>query len=380
MNLVTATEFVTTHGIEMLREPSNGLTAVAVGRKEGGPLVGATDFSIVGFVPRKLKANALTKRNLRPFDKVYSATPGAPVPSPTDLDVIESGTAFEPLIEFTVPTPLRGQYGGIPPLLNAQKWFASLRVGIGVTNPANAYPASLSAGTAGFYMQDDDGNTYLVSNNHVIGRSNNAATGETVVQPGTLDLTGGELAAMPTLADLEAQLGVAEFISSVPIQFMTSSSIPINEVDAAMARLTQPGRDLRDLDRLSYGGSILGVAAPYQLDASGALQGSSRVYKVGRTTGYTEGVVTQIAAVTTIPYDGGTAYFTNQIAIQATADNVGLFSDRGDSGSGVLNDRHELMGLLFAGSANRTLINPIAEVIDALRSSSGIQSLDVIVG
>ena len=69
----------------------------------------------------------------------------------------------------------------------------------------------------------------------------------------------------------------------------------------------------------------------------------------------------------------------NQIAIEATADNVGPFSDSGDSGSGVLNDRHELVGLLFAGSPGRTLVNSIADVINELRNATGL-NLDVVTG
>ena len=51
-----------------------------------------------------------------------------------------------------------------------------------------------------------------------------------------------------------------------------------------------------------------------------------------------------------------------------------------DSGSGVLNDRHELVGLLFAGSDFHTLVNPIGHVRSQLRAAAGINSLEVITG
>ena len=90
-------------------------------------------------------------------------------------------------------------------------------------------------------------------------------------------------------------------------------------------------------------------------------------------------MVTNVLGTTNIPCPGGVAYFNNQIIIQATPDNVGPFSDNGDSGSGVINDRHELVDLLFAGSALQPLVNPIDSVVPSLRSVTGIPSLQVIV-
>ena len=125
---------------------------------------------------------------------------------------------------------------------------------------------------------------------------------------------------------------------------------------------------------------MLDIAPPYIDPATGALGGSTRVFKVGRTTGYTEGEVAYVGGVTMIEYEPGDwAYFTDQIMIRATPDNVGPFSDSGDSGSAILNDRHELVGLLFAGSVHQTIANPIAEVVSQLRRESGITSLRPIV-
>jgi hypothetical protein len=257
----------------------------------------------------------------------------------------------------------------------------ALRVGVGVTNPVASYPDGLSVGTVDFYMSDEDGNRYLVSNNHVIGESNDANNGDSVVQPGTLDLTGGEFVANPTLADLEGRYRVAEVSAIVDLKYKTPNNIPINHVDAAMARLTDSGRGLEELDQQAFGGSILRVASPYELDDDGAIVGSSRVFKVGRTTGYTEGKVTNLAGVVDIAYgdkDQNVAHFTDQIFIEETDDNVGPFSDSGDSGSGILSNQHEIVGLLFAGSRYRMIANPIANVLDELRSASGIDSLEVV--
>jgi hypothetical protein len=72
-----------------------------------------------------------------------------------------------------------------------------------------------------------------------------------------------------------------------------------------------------------------------------------------------------------IDYDGRSAFFAGQLVVKATPDNVGPFSDRGDSGSSVLNARNELVGLLFAGSQRQTLVNPITDVLSTLGQEMG---------
>ena len=376
MNLSEAIDVVEKYSLAMLTAPGSDLTAVAVSTKEGIPITEAKDFTVTAFVPRKLTKNELKKANLAPFERVWAHAVGGPVPKHVDIDVVESGTAFYPRGMLTVPAPLRGLYGGPPPVLDSQKYFHSLRSGIGIANPVNEYAGLLSVGTLGFFLRDEK-DTYLVSNNHVIGKSSDKAgakrvLGEAVVQPGTLDLTELELQLMPTQAPLIAQLQIAEVAAIVPLQFMTPKKIPINKVDAAMARLVNSNRSWGDIDRLTFGGGILKSSAfqPDPADPNKVL-GDGRVYKVGRTTGYTEGVVIALAGTAAIPYAGGTAYFAGQLIVRATPDNVGPFSNAGDSGSGVLNARHEIVGLLFAGSQQQTLVNPINDVLAELVTALG---------
>lgn len=377
MDFATALRSVRKHGLSMVADKTNNVRMLAVASKDTGSLVNVKEFCVTAYVTKKLSKQQLKAQGIQPFHNLYAQLAGKPR-SKVDIDVVETKSDIKPL-NIRVPKAQRGLFGGNPPALNAQKMFNTLRVGIGVTNPTNEYPNVLSVGTVGFYMVDGNGFVYLVSNNHVIGRSNDAAINEAVVQPGTLDLTGIELDMLPTLASLENQLQIAQISGVVQLQFQTPAGTPNNRVDAAIAAVIDSARDeLPDLDRLTYGGSILGIAAPYQVDGTGSIQGSARVYKVGRTTGYTEGQVTAIAAVATIPYVGGDAHFVDQIVIQATEDNVGPFSDNGDSGSGILNDRHQLVGLLYAGADTHTLANPIRDVIGELRLAAGLPSLQVI--
>jgi hypothetical protein len=90
--------------------------------------------------------------------------------------------------------------------------------------------------------------------------------------------------------------------------------------------------------------------------------GSPYVYKIGRTTGYTEGYVSEIRATIDANFAGGKALFVDQIAIKPTPDNTGLFSDKGDSGSPLITDKHKLGGMIFAGAPERSLANKIETV------------------
>ena len=377
MKYEDALRFVTTNGVALTLDAENGVNGMAIGRKDGGALSGTTDFCVTAFVTQKLTDDELNEQSTHSFERAFTSAMGHPPERETDIDVVDIGGSFALQNAFVVPSLHRGRHGGSPLALNAQKPFASLRCGIGITNPVGAYPHSLSVGTAGFYMKDDSGNIYVVSNNHVIGGSNAASLGDMVVQPGTLDFTSHELTLMPTVSSL-APVRIGDLTAIVQLSFQNPTNAPINRVDAALAKVDTTARNVNDTDRLTFSGSIRGIAHPYEVDNAGALIGSARVYKVGRTTGYTEGTVTNIAAVVSIPYPGGVAVFSDQIAVHPTADNVGPFSDRGDSGSGVLNDRHELVGLLFAGSPSRTLTNPIDQVITELSNASGISSLKIV--
>jgi hypothetical protein len=164
MDLAEALDYVEKHGLAMLTAPGSNLTAVAVSTKECGPITEAKDFTVTAFVPQKLSKAELKKAKVAPFDTVFAHAIGGPTPKHVDINVVESGTPFQPQGRFIVPAPLRGLYGRPPPVLDSQKDFLSLRCGIGITNPVGDYPGLLSVGTLGFFIRDGK-DTYLVSNN-----------------------------------------------------------------------------------------------------------------------------------------------------------------------------------------------------------------------
>ena len=217
----------------------------------------------------------------------------------------------------------------------------------------------ITAGTLGCLVRKG-GQVYILSNNHVLANSNNASLGDAILQPGTAD--GG------TLAD---QIGtLAEF---VPIAFdgapppLPGGCLPQllalfgvkpratpqqnepgnNHVDCALALPTTP--DLVNPD-------ILNIGVPI---GSGTATLGTALQKSGRTTGYTTGSVLQIDVTVTVNYGGPLATFTGQLM-------AGAMSQGGDSGSAVLDMNKRVVGLLFAGSATTTILNPIQFVLDAL--------------
>ena len=96
-----------------------------------------------------------------------------------------------------------------------------------------------------------------------------------------------------------------------------------------MAYQTSPGENLvdaalaRPLDPSKFASEILKMGSP-----KGVAQATlgTNVQKTGRTTGYTQGRITQIDVTTSVDYNGRTATFTDQL--MATG-----MSEGGDSGS-----------------------------------------------
>ena len=182
-----------------------------------------------------------------------------------------------------------------------------------------------AAGTIGWFMVDEDGNIYLLSNNHVWANENNAAQGDKIVQPGLLD--GGD-----PVNDV-----IAELYDWIDIDF---SGNP-NTVDAAIATPLDLSQVYTSIMVL---GGVTGKADPVQ---------DTKAKKVGRSTGYTEGTITDINATLNVDYDSGTALFQDVFIVQSSE----VIVQGGDSGSPVLDENNKFLGLLFAGSDDgKTLV------------------------
>lgn len=218
---------------------------------------------------------------------------------------------------------------------------------------------------------------FILGNNHVLALLNKASPGDPILQPaagdgGTADDVIGTLAefvpikfvteaASGSVTGQEAK-GCASQISSLlgsvlgglqQANRLAAGDPPggasaTNLVDAATARVNEPS--LVSPNIIDINGPPRGITTP--------ILGSS-VIKSGRTTGLTEGMILQVDVTVNVQYGSGAARFENQI--MATP-----FSQPGDSGSLVLDYERQAVGLLFSGSDQITVINPIDEVLSSL--------------
>ncbi len=220
----------------------------------------------------------------------------------------------------------------------------------------------ITAGTLGLLVRRA-GSTFILSNNHVLADSNAGETGDPIYQPGSAD-GGTPVDQIATLAEFEPldfgdtqpECAIAETLARVLnlLARLTGSShrlTPVlktsglNLMDAALALPVQATFVIPD---------ILGIGIPSGLAEPFLGQ---QVQKMGRTTGLTKGIVTQVSVTADVDYAGQTARFTDQVFTSP-------MSSPGDSGSSVLDMQRRAVGLIFAGSAQATIITPIARILD----------------
>lgn len=222
-----------------------------------------------------------------------------------------------------------------------------LRIGSSISDVQTGFT---SAGTLGCFVVGRQSPHYLglLTNNHVAANENGNASGAPIVQQGTLD--GGKKA-----TSLIGELRV----------FIKLKTTGANELDAAVADL---------YDDVAYDATSIGNLGKFKgLGEVTSLPNNAKVYKVGRTTGQTEGRITAFDIDNVqVEYDLGVLRFDNQIEIEGAGTKA--FSDAGDSGSLIVDETLHGIGLLFAGgddggSNNKglTYANPLGSVLDTLK-------------
>lgn len=187
---------------------------------------------------------------------------------------------------------------------------------------------------------------YILSNNHVLARTNTGSIGDDIIQPGLIDQT--------PVCFQDLNDAVADLSSWEPILFTKGTT---NVVDAAIAQV-RTGTVRTD-------GSILDIGTLSSTPVVATM--NMPVKKSGRTTGLTTGIVAAVNVTINVKYGSvcgggkGTARFTDQIRI-----TPGSFSAGGDSGSLIVEDvapNPHPVGLLFAGGSDDTFANPIQNVL-----------------
>ncbi|WP_254512691.1 S1 family peptidase [Anatilimnocola floriformis] len=206
-----------------------------------------------------------------------------------------------------------------------------------------------ATGTLGYFCRSlkvgEGSDVFVLSNNHVFANANDSQKDDDLVQPGIID--GGSLGSSH----------FAELHRSVPLKMGGTS---LNFVDAAIGKL------------------LTGIAFEPEILTIGKVHGAAladtgmRVCKHGRTSGYTEGVITDLAIDALVGMDHNdpsiVAKFEDQIRI-VPATPFTSFAEPGDSGSLILKHSNKAaVGLHFAGANDGSygLANHMSHVLKEL--------------
>jgi len=222
------------------------------------------------------------------------------------------------------------------------------------------------SGTLGALVEDAARRQYLLSNNHVLAKSDHASVGDLIVQPGLIDNNCTPLGDGTGVEPVAALTG------------WLALSSKLTNADAAIAQVTSSAVDTNG-DILELGGRQADgtlAAAPPGISSSGGRGESAwlgqQVAKSGRTTGLTCGGVSALDLDVTVDYYMDcaetkpylTKIFTHQLGISGNQ-----FSDAGDSGALVVDAANaEPVGLYFAGGVDTAgvsqgVADPASEVL-----------------
>ena len=195
------------------------------------------------------------------------------------------------------------------------------------------------------------GGLYILSNNHVLDKSDQAAIGDPISQPGLADTNCGQ----------NPNTIVANLSQAAPLR--------TSNVDAAIAKVA--GSDV------DQNGTILDLAGPGNPAPPSAILAAPAVdqgvAKSGDASGLTCSTVNAINALIRVNYStscqDGTSFsvtFDNQVVVSS-----GSFSNNGDSGSLIVtSDTARPVALLYAGNDTSSTGNPIQDVLTALKDPS----------
>ncbi|AYF54348.1 hypothetical protein G8S55_13580 [Clostridium botulinum C] len=195
-----------------------------------------------------------------------------------------------------------------------------------------------NVGSIGCLVKDKENQEYLLSSAHVITALNKIPLGTDVVQPSLYDMgmEGGEIGKLSKYIPLKQE----------EIFLKTS-----NFVDAAIIKLNSGEAALSDI---AFLGKPTGVDTAALKDV---------VFKVGRTSEETSGIVTAINVTCKIPFNDGKKLnkyiFKNQIMTTK-------MSSDGDSGASLLKSNKKVVGLLVGSTESNTIYNNIQNVLDEL--------------
>jgi len=234
--------------------------------------------------------------------------------------------------------------------------------------------ADCCGGTLGSLIQDTGNHQYLLSNNHVLARSDQASVGDAIIQPGLIDNNCTPNGEGPGTSPVGSLTGWLPLSSSA-----TNADAAIAQVNSGAVSTTG---NILELGTRQADGTL--AAAPPGVSSTGgkgeAATLNLTVAKSGRTTGLTCANISALALDLNVDYYTDcaetkpylTKSYTNQLAISGNQ-----FSDAGDSGSLVIDAGDaEPVGLFFAGGTDSSgvsqgVASPAPDVLTELSAQLG---------
>jgi hypothetical protein len=172
---------------------------------------------------------------------------------------------------------------------------------------------------------------YLLSNSHVFADLQKA------------EVDDGDLIMQPSPGELASSRPIGTLVNFSALKFAGDIK-DANHVDAAIAKLWGPHPHKPVIPLI---GEVKGYVEKKDVEIGEAAR------KFGRTTGYTEGRVFSIYLDIWIRYDrtGQSAFFQNQLLIEPASPKFAKFVAKGDSGSLLMDEGQQAIGLIFAGTS-----------------------------
>src|SRR6267378_4147904 len=227
------------------------------------------------------------------------------------------------------------------------------------TNAA-AHTITCCGGTLGSLVTRG-GTQFILSNTHILARSDIAQIGDAIIQPGLIDTSTCTASGARTVANLSA--------------FYNLETGPLPKIDAAIAQVipgnVDPAGNVLYLGATADANGVPVPGAPHAGSGVAASLGMP-VAKSGRSTGLTCSTVLAVAVnVNAVQYQKGcgtgttfTVNYTNQVDVAG-----GSFSAEGDSGSLIVSETSaDPIALLYAGSDTDTVGNPVSQVLNFFAS------------
>jgi hypothetical protein len=256
--------------------------------------------------------------------------------------------------------------------LNMQPYTAPVPLGSSGGN-ANAIcltpaPGFCFGGTLGSLLTSNATPAALVilSNNHVLGLSDAATVGQEVTQPGVIE----------TGCSLTGTINVATVANIISLQ---TQPIPAFPVDVTTAAITTGKVDLTGsiLELGALNSANVPQPAPPAAGSGIATAVGKLLAKSGRTTGLTcSNVDATDVSMLVVQYESGCSTtpfnvtYNDEITV-ANMSNGQSFIGDGDSGSLAVDEATaQPVALMFAGSDTDAVGNPVADVLNALHTST----------